>query len=33
MCEEEQKTGEKEIDDLKRLWDSQIKKLRQETGD
>ncbi len=25
-------TGEKEIDDLKRLWDSQIKKLRQETG-
>ncbi len=23
---------EKETDDLKRLWDSQIKKLRQETG-
>ena len=25
-------TGEKEIEDLRRLWDSQIKKLRQETG-
>ncbi len=24
--------NEKEIDDLKRLWDSQIKMLRQETG-
>jgi uncharacterized protein YndB with AHSA1/START domain len=25
-------TEEKEVDDLKRLWDSQIKNLRQETG-
>jgi uncharacterized protein YndB with AHSA1/START domain len=25
-------TNEKEVDDLKRLWDSQIKNLRQETG-
>ncbi len=24
--------NEKEVDDLKRLWDSQIKNLRQETG-
>lgn len=25
-------TEEKEVDDLRRLWDSQIKNLRQETG-
>lgn len=25
-------SNEKEVDDLKRLWDSQIKNLRQETG-
>jgi hypothetical protein len=24
--------GEKEIEDLRRFWDAQIKKLRQETG-
>ncbi len=25
-------SGEKEVEDLRRLWDTQIKKLRQETG-